>query len=311
MITERNRFGQYYTTINNSNVGWTEMRGGRTMEQAQVNQNAGMTIEEVRAICRDLARFYTIDVYPNNAALKACLTRESKVILPDILTKITATAFKGHTEITSIYIPRSVVSIEVGALAECQNLTEIIVDRANPKFSSRDGILYNKEGNSLVFYPRMKSWDTFNIPDDVESIQPFAFAYAENLVKINLPMLIEKVNAQAFANCVNVQEIFVSPNVTRIEERAFHNCANLRIVNIPDTVTYIGTEAFYRCGAMKSVFIPESVVEMGAHPFSLCTKNLIVMCESAKPGDKWAQDWASLDGFGGKSFKVQYKKSRK
>ena len=49
-------------------------------------------------------------------------------------------------------------------------LQTITVGKDNPKYSSKDGVLYNKEKTELIYYPIGKTDESFVIPDTVEVI---------------------------------------------------------------------------------------------------------------------------------------------
>ena len=75
--------------------------------------------------------------------------------LSNSLTYIGKEAFK-NTNLKTITIPASVSGIESEAFSGCKSLTEINVDEDNQYYSSIDGILYDKSGENMIFYPEGK-----------------------------------------------------------------------------------------------------------------------------------------------------------
>ena len=75
---------------------------------------------------------------------------------------------------SSITIPNSVTSIGRGALSRCTVLTNITVSSDNTQYSSKDGVLFNKNKTKLVAFPGGKS-GSYAIPDSVTSIDKTAF----------------------------------------------------------------------------------------------------------------------------------------
>lgn len=73
------------------------------------------------------------------------------------VTNIGISAFSGCSSLTKITIPNGVTNIEAGAFSSCSSLTEINVDSNNKKYSSEDGVLYNKEKNSILICPNAKT----------------------------------------------------------------------------------------------------------------------------------------------------------
>ena len=69
------------------------------------------------------------------------------------VTKIGDKAFAGCEDITSIIIPATVTSIGAEVFDYCKGLTSISVNSNNTKFTSVDGVLFNKAKTKLVQYP--------------------------------------------------------------------------------------------------------------------------------------------------------------
>ncbi|NLE06920.1 MAG: hypothetical protein GX638_19240 [Crenarchaeota archaeon] len=63
----------------------------------------------------------------------------------------------GFSELTSINLPSTVISFgngeEARIVKDCPKLTQIEVNEANSTYKSIDGILYSKDGSTLVRYP--------------------------------------------------------------------------------------------------------------------------------------------------------------
>lgn len=88
-------------------------------------------------------------------------------------------AFMGLSSLKSINLPASVETVGIVAFnPDSTNpdsvLETINVDEANENFKSADGVLYTKDGKTLVDYPAAKSGD-FVIPNGVTAIQRGAF----------------------------------------------------------------------------------------------------------------------------------------
>ena len=91
---------------------------------------------------------------------------------------------KTPNAISGIVTLSSMVSLVYdGALANCKNVTAIIVDSANPNFSSVDGMLFNKNQSQLIQCPGGK-FDYALIPASVLNVGAGAFDDRDNLVGI-------------------------------------------------------------------------------------------------------------------------------
>lgn len=95
------------------------------------------------------------------------------VQLPDSIESIGYNAF-GDMQNTTITVPASATF--VGELAfNGPNLTEILVDEANPSYCSVDGVRFTKDGKTLMEYPVSKPDTAYTIPDGTETIADQAF----------------------------------------------------------------------------------------------------------------------------------------
>ena len=173
-------------------------------------------------------------------------------IIPEKVESIGSLAFEG-TNLTSITIPASVISMGTDPFS-CLTLEEIIVDENNPKYSSIDGVLFDKNKETLVRYPRGKGNLSlvYHIPDGVKTIASHAF-YNCFFDTVEISGSVTTISSSAFKQCI-MDEITIPDGVTRIGADAFWNCLHLRRVNIADSVTTIGAGAFDACYYLTDVY---------------------------------------------------------
>ena len=81
--------------------------------------------------------------------------------------------------LTTVSIPANVESI--GRFYSCPSLKKIIVSGANKKYTTVDGVLYNKEMTKLIWYPAAKSDEIYTVPDSTTVICDAAFCNVGNL----------------------------------------------------------------------------------------------------------------------------------
>ena len=177
----------------------------------------------------------------------------------------------------------------------CLRLQNINVNKNNPFFSSRDGILYNKDMTEIICAPRgitgnitlpnslvsigsrafqeCSSLTSVAIPDGVTSIGNSAFAGCSVLTNITLPDSVTSIGDYVFSDCSSLTSITIPDGVTSIGFWAFEGCTSLSIVTIPNSVVSIGNEAFYACYSLTNVIIGDSVTTIGEYAFYSC-KNL-------------------------------------
>ena len=130
-----------------------------------------------------------------------CINLKS-VTLPANLESIEYYVF-GYSGIESIYISASVSYIDGLKFDGCDSLMNIYVDSNNAHYSSVDGVLYSKDGLTLVAFPTGRE-GSFTIPDGVEVIENRAFIGANSLTQVIIPDNITKIEDYAFAWCDNL-----------------------------------------------------------------------------------------------------------
>lgn len=151
------------------------------------------------------------------------------VTIPDGVTTLGEYAFVWCGALASVKIPNSVTTIGVGAFAQCNSLTDINVSSGNSFYKTVDGMLFTKDGKTLVRYPGGKSNDSYTIPDDVTTIGDEAFAVCGNLTTVTIPDGVTTIGELAFLKCDNLTTVTIPDSVTIIEEDAFEFCYNLTI----------------------------------------------------------------------------------
>ena len=191
-----------------------------------------------------------------------------KITIPSTVSTITKGAFDGCTGLSSVFIGSGVEDAD--GLLDCTNLTSITVDEKNKKYSSSDGILFNKDKTDIVIYPRGRK-GIYSLPKKVTVISDSAFENCTGLTSVTIPNSVTKIGYGAFEDCIGLTSVAIPNNVTKIEDYAFDNCIGLTSITIPNSVTSIESGAFENCTGLTSVTIPNSVISIGSDAFKNCT----------------------------------------
>lgn len=176
---------------------------------------------------------------------KGCTALESVTIFNNI-TKIEDSVFEDCTSLKSITIPGSVKDIGESVFENCTSLDQINVDEGNPIYSSKDGVLFCDDEETVMYYPGGRK-GKYSIPDGVTEI-----------------------GKNAFELCTKVTDIVIPDSVTVINDYAFHGCSSLKSVNIPKGVTEIGRWLFKDCSSLESITIHEDVESIDEAVFMGC-----------------------------------------
>lgn len=115
-------------------------------------------------------------------------------------------------KLTSVHIPKGVVTIKGAAFANCISLKDI------------------------------------TIPENVTTIESGAFANCKSLKKVVIPSKVTAIERSTFANCTSLKEITIPDSVEVIDVYAFVNCTSLREIQLPDNIKWCEAEmAFGEC----------------------------------------------------------------
>jgi len=105
------------------------------------------------------------------------------------------------------------------------------VSENNPKYSTMNKVLFNKEKIVLISYPQTKS-GLYRISDGVEKIEEGAFSGRTKLISAVFPKPVVEIGMSAFENCPNLESVELPDKLDTIGNWAFSNCPKLLSINI-------------------------------------------------------------------------------
>lgn len=186
-----------------------------------------------------------------------------------------------------------------------EKLKNISVHEKNVNYKSIDGVLYSKDGKTLICYPSDKSGDVFVCPDGVEYIMSGAFCKNKNISAVFLPESLIDIGANPFEECKNLKMIEVSrknnyfcddngilysktkdkllacpcaiqkpripEGVCQIGYSAFSGCDKIYEIDLPDSLNFLESMAFKGCTKLKKIVIPDGVGKLNLSCFKGCT----------------------------------------
>ncbi len=205
-------------------------------------------------------------------------TSLTDLTIPETVTAFGEYAFQKCSGLTKFTLPKSVTTIGNGAFYGCTSITEFIVDSESQAFKAQDGVLYSKDGASIVCCPRLQEGE-YTIPATVEQIEPYAFCECEKLTKITIPGSVKSIGRGAFAVCHSLTELNLPESVASIDINAFNNCSSLERITVAagnnafasqDGVLYnkeLTTLVAYPAGREGEYTIPNSVTALEFRAF--------------------------------------------
>ena len=110
------------------------------------------------------------------------------------------------------------------------------VPEDHPLYHAIDGVLFFKDGKTLLAYPGGRMDEHYDVPAGVEHIWPYAFG-TDYLKTISLPIGLKTIGNGAFSDCSRLQCIAIPLTVTEIGDYSFWGCVSLELVSLPDGLT--------------------------------------------------------------------------
>ena len=160
------------------------------------------------------------------------------------VTTIRLDAFSGIGGMSSVTIPKSVISIEgnpfspsILGFGPIGSKPRIIVAEGNPVYDSRDNCyaLIETATDKLIY-------GYGSIPNSVRAIGDCAFQQDFGMSSKTIPNGVTSIGDRAFCYCPNLESIIIPSSVTSIGQHAFADCERLSTVdcyaeNVPTTST--------------------------------------------------------------------------
>jgi hypothetical protein len=179
-------------------------------------------------------------------------------------------AFYDCTALTNVVVPASVTNIGSAAFRYCFALSTISLDPSNPSYAITDGVLFSKDGATLVLHPEALG-SSYAIPPGVRYVADFALASCYALTNIDIPEGVLTIGNLSFDNLFRLKTLKLPDSLQSIGRYAFEYCSGLTNIDLGQGVSIIGTDAFNNCTSLGSVSIPGSVTNMGEKVFWYCT----------------------------------------
>lgn len=171
-------------------------------------------------------------------------TSLTRITIPDSVRVIHDAAFELCIQLTEVNLGIWVSHVGPFAFLSCRSLTSIHVHEDNFDFRSIDGVLYSKDGKTLVQYPKGRS-GTFTVPKGVTEIGTYAFYGCEKLEEVILGDSVYIVNNHAFLDCTALRQVSFGISVGTVWDYAFRNCTALTQLDFYGNAPMIAENAFF------------------------------------------------------------------
>lgn len=191
-----------------------------------------------------------------------------------------------ETNLSAVYMPNSVVTINNEAFDYCKQLEKVVLSE-NIYSIGKSAF----RGCSVL--------EEIDLPDSVSSIGENAFMSCTSLKEIVIPEGVEKILSMTFYSCSLLSNVQLPTTLTKICADAFAHCDSLSGIVIPENVTTIEGRAFAECLSFRTIYIPVSVETIVASEdnlgiFNWC-ENLIIYCGAEEKPEGWGEFWNAYD----------------
>ena len=180
-------------------------------------QLAGITLPNSLAFLGVLGKDENISYTDDRGVFEGCIRLGPVLRIPDRVTTIPGRAFSSCESIDTIYIGKSVSTIESSA--------------------------FNGTGAKAIYFG-----------GGVRYLDSYAFQYCRDLETVVLNRGLLRIGYRAFAGCSRIQELLLPFSVEQIHEGAFDGCKSLKTIKIPSMAKSLGRNAFGGCDSITSVY---------------------------------------------------------
>ena len=234
----------------------------------------------------------------------------TSIVVPDSVRKIAERAFDRCSALTSVFIPKRVKKIGLGAFGGCPSLKSFEVDENNRNYRSDDGVLFSKDGKTLVKVPGGASLETFFVSNEIKKIRRDAFYACRSLQSIDVAednLNYRSIDGVLFSK--DGKELVEFPEGMKKERfpvaedvklASFGACPSLEFVDVAennpryrsvDGVLFSKNEKslIKFPGGMKkeSFVVPESVEEIADEAFADCSSLTSIIIPGTVNGIGW------------------------
>lgn len=165
-----------------------------------------------------------------------------QVSLPMDATVLEKDAFANCTSLSKIEIPVSIQNLQPSS--NCTALQEIQVSGANSNYKSLDGVLFNADGTSIIWFPMGKR-GTYTLPATISSIGNYAFRGC-SIENFTLPDGMKEMGQGVFMES-KIKEVKLPANLKRLPTSTFQGCTQLKVVRLGNQMESISGYAFDLC----------------------------------------------------------------
>ena len=202
------------------------------------------------------------------------------LVIGEGITALREGALNGRQDIRAVSIPATLTEIDHNSL-NSEFLERIEVSANNSEYSSRDGVLFTKDQETLLCFPRGRH-SAYAVPKGVTNIGDYAFECVWLDEGLTLPESLKVIGECSFTDAYVYNFPSLPDGLETIGPWAFAGLYGAEYLALPDGVS-VGDYAFDNAGPV--ILIPSTVDTLG-ETYGYVT----LYCHEHSPADLWGQE---------------------
>ena len=110
-----------------------------------------------------------------NTAFNSC-TKITNIEFPESFRRLCYYAFSNCPNIKRLYLPSRVEQLYEREFVGLKGLEEVVISRDNPYYKSIDGVVYSKDGKTLIYIPEGRT-KAYTVPPCVQEVEGDIFSF--------------------------------------------------------------------------------------------------------------------------------------
>ena len=206
-------------------------------------------------------------------------TNVTSIYIPDSVIRIDDSCFRGYTNLTEIDTS-NIIEIQTATFAEC-GVEELDFPKLKTLSGSENFFRCSNlrrislgQLNSVLptkcFFD-CTSLETLDIPEGITSLGHQCFQNCSSLTSIRIPGTIKSLENNCFAYCSKLENVVLEEGITSLGQQCFQNCSSLTSIRIPGTIKSLPGYCFSGCSKLENVILEEGVKSIFGYCFQGCS----------------------------------------
>lgn len=205
---------------------------------------------------------------------------EDHLAIPGSLEGLRVTALADNAfaeaEMTSVSIPAEVTTVGANPFVACLSLVSFDLPEDHPTLYADSGLLFSRDDRRLITYAPGLQEGACVLPAGTLAVGDDAFAWCEQLVRVQLCQGLTEIGSGAFAMCTGLTGIDLPDSIGTIGPSAFAGSGLERIV-LPMRLMVLQDRVFFGCEALSDIWMPPGLTAIEDEVFGGCSMERITL----------------------------------